>query len=263
MVSLVCTAGVVLVHWPGALPASAPACRDTCRVELVESTPEGLTFNSSLGHTPTYAAWSRLMQLARQEVRLAGMYWTLRGEDIYEDPSAAEGESVYQQLHGLRARGVKLRIAQNLPPPGQPNRDTEDLARETGAEVRSLDFGKLMGSGVLHTKLWLVDNKHFYVGSANFDWRSLTQVKEVGVLVRDCACLAEDMAKVWEVYWALGGQENVPERWPARLETRYNAETPLEVAGPASVESVYLSSSPPPFCPPGRTTDIQSVLHTM
>ena len=28
------------------------------------------------------------------------------------------------------------------------------------------------------------------------------------------------------MYWALGGQD----RWPAGLETRYNSETPLEVA---------------------------------
>ena len=44
------------------------------------------------------------------------------------------------------------------------------------AEVRSLDFPRWYGSGVLHTKMLLVDGKHFYVGSANFDWRSLTQV---------------------------------------------------------------------------------------
>lgn len=30
--------------------------------------------------------------------------------------------------------------------------------------------------GILHTKAWTVDGKHLYVGSANFDWRSLTQV---------------------------------------------------------------------------------------
>ena len=42
--------------------------------------------------------------------------------------------------------------------------------------VRSLNFTRLVGAGILHTKLWLVDRKHFYVGSANFDWRSLTQV---------------------------------------------------------------------------------------
>lgn len=31
-------------------------------------------------------------------------------------------------------------------------------------------------SGVLHTKFWIVDKKHIYIGSANMDWRSLTQV---------------------------------------------------------------------------------------
>jgi hypothetical protein len=46
---------------------------------------------------------------------------------------------------------------------------------------------------------------HFYVGSANFDWRSLTQVKEMGILVKDCPRLAQDMAKIFDVYWALGG----------------------------------------------------------
>lgn len=43
-------------------------------------------------------------------------------------------------------------------------------------QVRSLNFSKLLGGGVLHTKFWIVDRKHFYVGSANMDWRSLTQV---------------------------------------------------------------------------------------
>ena len=39
------------------------------------------------------------------------------------------------------------------------------------------------------------------------------QVKELGVLVTDCPCLAGDMAKIFEVYWALGGEgKSVPER---------------------------------------------------
>lgn len=45
-----------------------------------------------------------------------------------------------------------------------------------GAQVRTLNFKKWFGSGILHTKMWLIDRKHFYVGSANLDWRSLTQV---------------------------------------------------------------------------------------
>ena len=53
----------------------------------------------------------------------------------------------------------------------------ETLNPEHVAEVRSLDFKRLIGAGILHTKMWLVDDKHFYLGSANMDWRSLTQVK--------------------------------------------------------------------------------------
>ena len=46
------------------------------------------------------------------------------------------------------------------------------------AEVRSLNMTRWFGGGVLHTKLWVVDGAHFYVGSANMDWRSLTQVHD-------------------------------------------------------------------------------------
>lgn len=34
---------------------------------------------------------------------------------------------------------------------------------------------KLTG-GVLHSKFWVVDGRHIYLGSANMDWRALTQV---------------------------------------------------------------------------------------
>lgn len=35
---------------------------------------------------------------------------------------------------------------------------------------------KQFTGGVLHSKFWVVDGRHIYVGSANMDWRSLTQV---------------------------------------------------------------------------------------
>lgn len=55
--------------------------------------------------------------------------------------------------------------------------DTEMLARKGAAQVRSLNFKRLLKAGILHTKFMLVDNTHFLVGSANFDWRALTQVR--------------------------------------------------------------------------------------
>lgn len=46
----------------------------------------------------------------------------------------------------------------------------------SGAEVREVDLKAVTG-GIVHTKLWVVDQKHLYLGSANMDWRSLSQVK--------------------------------------------------------------------------------------
>ncbi len=34
----------------------------------------------------------------------------------------------------------------------------------------------------MHMKLWIADQRHVYVGSANMDWLSLSQVKEMGVV---------------------------------------------------------------------------------
>jgi len=236
-------------------------CLSSCSVQIVESIPEGLSFNTSLpAFSSTYQAWRELIDLAETEILQAGMYWTLRGSDIFPHPSAWQGEDIFSSLkNATLTRGLSLRIAQNKPRPGEPNLDTDDLAREAGAEVRSVDFPHLLGAGILHTKLWVVDSKHFYVGSANFDWRSLTQVKEVGVLVKDCPCLATDIEKIWSVYWRLGDTDTLPDSWPQELATRYNAEHPLSL----SELSVYLSSSPAPLCPQGREVDIEAILATI
>ena len=147
---------------------------------------------------------------------------------MFPSPSAWAGEDIFRQLlEARRDRGLELRIAQNAAKPGS-SPETEEL-EEAGAEVRNVNFTALVGTGILHTKLWVVDGKHFYVGSANFDWRSLTEVKEVGVLVTDCPCLAADMAKIWAVYWQLGGREELPVTWPKELATSFNADTPLSL----------------------------------
>lgn len=71
---------------------------------------------------------------------------------------------------------MTLRIIQIPPNKEYPNLDSQALQDKGGALVQNLDITKLLGSGILHTKLWVVDSKHFYLGSANMDWRALTQV---------------------------------------------------------------------------------------
>lgn len=45
--------------------------------------------------------------------------------------------------------------------------------------------------------MMISDKKVVYFGSANFDWRSLAQVKELGMILSDCPPLSNDMQKVF------------------------------------------------------------------
>lgn len=236
-------------------------CDDPCQFVLAESIPEGLVFDDNATFNPsTFEAWMNLLSAAQTSVDIASFYWTLTNNDTHtEQPSASQGEQILQELVKLHQRGVKLRITVN--PSNSPTKDTDiNALRDSGAEVRVVDLPHLTG-GVLHTKFWVVDNKHLYIGSANMDWRSLTQVKELGSAVYNCSCLAQDLEKIFDVYWTLGSANaTIPTPWPANFSTAYNKETPMEVALNNTASNVYLSSSPPPLSPAGRTDDIESIL---
>ena len=85
--------------------------------------------------------------------------------------------------------GVKTRIVQNPPTDQFPDLDSQALANMKAAVVQNLNVTAFVGGGILHTKLWVVDGKHFYVGSANMDWRSLTQVRTITFDVGSRFCI--------------------------------------------------------------------------
>lgn len=145
---------------------------------MVESIPDGLVYpDNSPTFMSTFDSWETLIALAHKKIEIASFYWTLRGDDIYNHSSAWQGEKIFQSLlsAGLD-KNIKIKIAQSAPTQISPNIDTEIFVKRKAAEVRSVNFPRLLGGGVLHTKLWIIDRTHFYIGSANMDWRSLTQV---------------------------------------------------------------------------------------
>ena len=87
-----------------------------------------------------------------------------------------QGKIIFEGLVSAAKRGVKIRVVQNTPTSEMPDTDSQLLASMGAAEVRNLSITALTGHGILHTKMWVVDQKHFFVGSANLDWRSFTQV---------------------------------------------------------------------------------------
>lgn len=169
---------------------------------MVESIPEGLIYpDGSPKFMSTFDAWQHLILLAEKSIDIGSFYWTMRGEDVVPHPSAWQGEKIFKLLldKGINQKNVKIKIAQSVSTPDNPNIDTEILEKRKAAEIRSVDFPRLIGGGVLHTKVWIIDDKHVYIGSANMDWRSLTQVKELGAIITNCSCLANDVKKIFKV----------------------------------------------------------------
>ncbi|KAK0080264.1 hypothetical protein PV326_008268, partial [Microctonus aethiopoides] len=237
-------------------------CMDNCKISLVESIPIGLTYNNSINHKSTYHTWMELIQSAQSTIEIAALYWTMKRQDVYPDDSAKEGEDVFEALlEAGRDRGITIKIAQNTPSQLSPNVDTEYLTKKAHAEVRSLNFAAILGGGVLHTKLWLIDRTHVYVGSANMDWRSLTQIKELGIYAANCSCLANDLAKIFEVYWQLGDGGRIPSSWPDSLNTKINVNNMMNFTLDNNKYRSFIASSPPPLSPTGRTNDLDAILH--
>lgn len=103
----------------------------------------------------------------------------------------------------------------------------------------------------------IADNQTVYIGSANMDWKSLIQVKEMGIVLNDYM-MANDAAKIFDAYMIAGKLGHIPTEWPATLETEINADTPYYVTND---NLVYLSTSPDQFTIPERVRDIDSLVH--
>ncbi|XP_034475352.1 5'-3' exonuclease PLD3-like [Drosophila innubila] len=246
-----------------------------CNLTLVESIPIGLNFTpGSPKFMSTFEAWQHLLNISKSTLDIGSYYWTLRGEDTgFNHSSAQPGEQIFQRLlaNGIGdGTKIKIRIAQSEPSSVSTDLETKILASYGAAEVVTLDFPKYLGGGILHTKLWIVDEQHFYLGSANMDWRALTQVKELGVLGQNCPQLANDLAKIFKAYWYLGSNPNarIPTSWPWQYSTDYNQEQPMMLnvnRNPAEnfTMQAYAASSPPPLSANGRTHDLDAILNTI
>ncbi|XP_037760731.1 5'-3' exonuclease PLD3 isoform X2 [Chelonia mydas] len=238
------------------------ACSPQCSLVLVESIPVGLDYSrSSPRHLPIFQAWMDLLDAANHSVDIAAFYFTLRDSDTQEEePSSWQGRQVLEKLRDLPSRGVKLNIAVNSPQ--KSDWDTEELASK-GADVKCVDLERLTG-GIVHTKFWVVDGKHIYIGSANMDWRSLTQVKELGAVLYNCSCVAGDLHRIFAMYRALGGQgASLPTVWPAYVSAQSSRSRPLKLQLNGSSAELYLSSSPPALCSMGRTPDLTAIISTI
>ncbi len=273
---------------------------------LVESIPWGLeALRGVEGVAYTEEVLIRLVQGARQTIDLMAMYWSLLPDPAAPDEGglapervealgAEHGRRLFRALEEAVRRGVQVRILES---PGflEGPQESGRLAAMNPAlvEVRPVAMKGWYGAGIMHQKVWLLDRQSFYLGSANTDWRSLTQVKELGVVVESHPALAADVGRYFDGWWYFAGlsersvrqvwdravelerivpawSELVPagEREPSPLDrpeyrAEYGLRNPAQLGAGDRPGGAFVTGSPPELCGPGRTFDLDALLHTI
>lgn len=153
------------------------------------------------------AIWLEMIHEAESSIDLSQFYVAPKDQG---DPETSRLRPVMTALNDAAARGVTIRFiidakfAKTYP-------DTLDaLAKHPTVEVRKLNLSHHTG-GVQHAKYFLVDGTNAWLGSQNFDWRSLEHITELG-LHFDHPDLVGDLQSVFDIDWALaGGAANITE----------------------------------------------------
>ncbi len=173
------------------LASCASSHRPVERVTLVESMPRDCGLESH-DLPPTDAVWVQMIRQAREEIVLCHFYAT-------DESDTRLGPVVYALEEAAR-RGVSIRMLL-----ASTFRETyrelpAQLLAQPGIQIAFLDLKEKTG-GVMHAKYMVVDRQDAFLGSANFDWRALDHIVELGVRVEGAA-LGGVLANLFEGDWS-------------------------------------------------------------
>jgi len=198
-------------------------CLGAAPPSLVLSVPQGVDVAVE-GIPQAKDVWLDLVESAQVRLDIAQFY-------VVNRPGSAL-DRVMAALEAAGRRGVKIRFLLSAQGPENDGATLARLKAIPGLELRFLDLSDR--KGVHHAKYFLVDDRVAYVGSQNFDWRSLVHIHETGLCLETPGVLAR-LRAIFELDWARAGQAVPP-----------NLELPPLVPGEPE-----LLASPAELLPPG------------
>lgn len=144
----------------------------------------------------TTQIWCDLFRKAQKTIVLSQFY--------FSNAPKSDLNLVLDELVAAGRRGVAIRIIAGHKFRKIYPETLAYLEKQNGVMLRTLDIETLMGGGVMHAKYMIVDQKRVFIGSQNFDWRALTHIHELGLLIESTA-LAARLGSLFELDWLLAG----------------------------------------------------------
>jgi phosphatidylserine/phosphatidylglycerophosphate/cardiolipin synthase-like enzyme len=217
------------------LGAQTPSLAD---IELVESIPAGTTLDNA-DIRNTREVWLEMIGRAKR---------TLDIEQFYI--SSKPGTSLEDVLIAIRKaanRGVKVRVIADAGMYRTYPESVDGLGGYPDIEARRIDFHAAAG-GIQHAKYFIVDGNEVFVGSQNFDWRSLEHIHELGLRIRNQRFVSA-YSDVFELDWQIAAM--TPKQMKAIKVSSKRFGVPVRLGGNAGDDAAVL----PTYSPVGLIPD--------
>jgi len=223
------------------------------RIQLVESVP--VETNLGIPETArTLNVWLDMINSAETSLDIEIFYLSHEpGESLEEIISAAESAA---------KREVKVRIIVDAKFYNIYPETLQELNSIKNIEARKIGFFNEM-NGVQHAKYFIVDSKEVFLGSQNYDWRSLKHIHELGVRVHQPE-LAELLISIFEMDWQLSeGDDNHFNIHQSKIpeEKQINSTNPATVNWQDETVSIFPTLSPNSLVPEGLEKDEVQILN--
>ncbi|WP_241173632.1 phospholipase D-like domain-containing protein [Pseudomonas chlororaphis] len=210
--------------------------------ELVHTVPVDTALGTADLRQPG-PVWIELFDGAKSQIDIGQFY-------AADHPGSVLGK-VIEHLEAAGKRGVKIRFL--LEEKGLKLSEPATLERLRAIPnltFRVLPYARVSG-GIIHAKYMVVDGKQAFIGSQNFDWRSLEHIHETGLRISDETTVAQVQA-IFE------------QDWQAQAAVAANQPVPLPAAGQQPARrGNYLVASPQRYNPPGVGDSQQELPHLL
>lgn len=231
-------------------------------LEYLESIPEETNLDLP-EFSEAYSEWPQVFARAKKSIDVASFYFSRQGDG--EDAAAPAGipDVLGESLQGLRIaaeRGCQVQVLGDEKFFSTYPQVISRLDGWPGVDAKILNASRLW-DGVLHAKYFVVDDETLYVGSQNWDWRAMNQIRELGALVKHRG-LAVDLKRIFTMDWQLSESplpEHVPEvdlaDYP--ITPGYEQLNPVQLTAPnGETVTAVLAASPAKALPEGIAWDL-------
>lgn len=221
------------------------------QIQLAESIP----VETKLGieeTARTLDVWLEMINDAQKNIDIEIFYF-----------SAQEGEPLDEIIKALKdaaGRDVKIRIIADAKFANIYPETLDMLNALDNIEVRRISFFNNMG-GVQHSKYFIIDGEEIFLGSQNFDWRSLKHIHELGIRIRYKG-LAQFILRIFDLDWQLCETGEMPQgfRSMSAVSVQLDKTNPVRIEWGGETNFIYPTFTPKDYILPGMAFDETQIL---